>query len=61
MQQFEMKLNDEGKEGDGTGSDNVFSVKVPEMEFGFYRLVVEATDSFRNTVVEEAPLKILLH
>ncbi len=61
MKSFEMNLNDAGKEGDRVAADNVYSVKIPEKEFGFYRVVVEATDSFGNRVVEEAPVKILLH
>jgi hypothetical protein len=61
MERFEMTLNDAGKEGDSVASDNVFSVKIPEKQFGFYRIIVEATDSFGNKVVEEAHAKIVLH
>ncbi len=61
MEQFEMNLNDAGKEGDRVAADNVYSVKILEKDFGFYRVIVEAIDSFGNKVVEEAPVKIMLH
>lgn len=60
-ERVELNLNDAGKDGDRVASDNVYSVKIPEQEFGFYRVIVEAIDSFGNKVVEEAPVKILLH
>lgn len=61
MKSFELNLNDVGKDGDRAASDNVYSVKIPEQEFGFYRVIVEAVDSFGNKVMEEAPVKIMLH
>jgi len=61
MERFEMDLNNEGKEGDSVAADNVYSVKIPEKDFGFYRVMVEAIDSFGNRAVEEAPVKIMLH
>jgi S-formylglutathione hydrolase FrmB len=61
MKSFEMNLNDAGKEGDGIAADNVYSMIIPEIEFGFYRVIVEVIDSFGNKVVEEAPVKIMLH
>ena len=58
---FEVELKDEGKDGDKAEGDNVFSKKIPERKFGFYRVVVEATDSFGNKTIEEAPGEFVLH
>jgi S-formylglutathione hydrolase FrmB len=61
MESFELDLNDVGKEGDNVGGDTVFSIRISEKEFGFYRVIVEVTDTFGNKAVEESPAKILLH
>jgi len=61
MERFEVSLNDAGSDGDSVGGDNVFSVKIPEKEFGFYRVIIEAIDSFGNKTIEESPAKVLLH
>lgn len=61
MESFQMELNDMGKDGDSAPEDNVYSVRIPEQDFGFYRVIVEAVDAFGNRVVEEAPAKILVH
>lgn len=58
---FEVELNDNGIESDKDGGDNVFSKKIPGKKFGFYRVVIEATDSFGNILVEEVPEELLLH
>jgi hypothetical protein len=58
---FEIELNDDGLNGDPVSSDNVFSANLGKQKLGFYRAVIEATDSFGNTLVEEAPDKYLLH
>jgi hypothetical protein len=54
-------LNDSGIDGDKAESDNVFSKKIPEQKFGFYRVVIEAIDSFGNILNEEAADNYLLH
>jgi hypothetical protein len=58
---FEVELNDDGREDDGVEGDNVFSKKIPEQKFGFYRVVLEATDSFGNKIFEESPAEFVLH
>ena len=58
---FEVELKDEGNGGDKTEGDNVFSKKIPERKFGFYRVVVEALDSFGNKIITEAPGEFVLH
>ena len=58
---FEIELKDDGISEDRVKGDNVFSKKIPEQKFGFYRVVIEATDSFGNKTVEEAPDQFVLH
>jgi S-formylglutathione hydrolase FrmB len=59
---FELELKDDGKEWDGVAEDSVFSKKIPEQKFGFYKVVIEAIDSFGNKVTREGfPQEFLLH
>ena len=58
---FEVELKDDGMAEDCVKEDRVFSKKIPEQKFGFYRVVVEAIDSFGNKTIEEAPGEFLLH
>ena len=58
---FYVELNDNGLNGDLSANDNVFSVKLARQNLGFYRILVEATDSYGNTMIEEAADKFLLH
>jgi hypothetical protein len=58
---FEVELKDDGIEGDQVKGDNVFSKKIPEQKFGFYRVVVEAMDSFGNKTLEESPKKFTVY
>jgi len=58
---FELELKDDGKDGDRVVDDNVFSKKIPEKKFGFYRVLVEAIDSFANKMSEDASGEFLLH
>jgi hypothetical protein len=58
---FEVELKDDGLAEDRVKEDRVFSKKIPEQKFGFYRVVVEAIDSFGNKIIEEAPGEFLLH
>ena len=58
---FEVELKDDGLAEDRVEGDRVFSKKIPEQKFGFYRVVVEAIDSFGNKMIEEAPKEFLLH
>ncbi|TMI87108.1 MAG: hypothetical protein E6H06_20145 [Bacteroidetes bacterium] len=58
---FEVELKDDGLAEDRVEGDRVFSKKIPEQKFGFYRVVVEAIDSFGNKTIEEAPGEFLLH
>ena len=58
---FEVELKDDGNAEDRVEGDNVFSKKIPEQKFGIYRVVMEATDSFGNKIMEETPGEFLLH
>jgi hypothetical protein len=58
---FGVELKDEGLGGDITGADNVFSKKIPEHQFGIYRVVIETTDSFGNKLNEEAAGEFIIH
>ena len=58
---FEVELNDEGIAGDRAESDNVFSKKIPAQKFGFYKVVIEAIDSFGNKSIEEVSEEFILH
>lgn len=58
---IEIELNDKGLTGDRAEDDYVFSKKIPEQEFGMYRIVIEAMDSHGNKIVEESAEEFLLH
>jgi hypothetical protein len=58
---FEVELKDDGIGGDKAGGDNVFSKEIPEQKFGFYRVVIEAMDTFGNKLIEEAAEEFVLH
>ena len=58
---FEVELKDDGKEGDRTDSDSVFSKKIPDQTFGIYRVVMEAIDSLGNKIIEEGVDNFVLH
>lgn len=58
---FDVELKDDGIEEDSVAGDNVFSKKIPGQKFGFYRVILEATDSFGNKTTEEAPDTFVLH
>lgn len=60
-ERFEVELNDDGRNGDKCGSDNVFSAILPERKFGFYRVIIEAADSLSNTLYEAAAVQYVLH
>ena len=49
---FEVELKDDGTGGDKAEGDNVFSKKISDRKFGFYRVVIEATDSFGNKTID---------
>ena len=58
---FEVELKDDGMAEDRVEGDNVFSKKIPEQQFGFYRVVIEAMDSFGNRIIEELPDQFVLY
>jgi hypothetical protein len=47
--------------GDRAAGDNVFSKKIPEQKFGFYKVVIEAMDSFGNKINEASSDQFVLH
>lgn len=58
---IDVELKDEGKAGDRTDSDNVFSKKIPDQKFGIYRVVILAIDSVGNQTIEEVADNFVLH
>jgi S-formylglutathione hydrolase FrmB len=58
---FYIELNDNGLNGDLSANDNVFSAQLPRQKLGFYRILLEATDSFGNTLIAEPAEKYFLH
>ena len=58
---LKVELKDDGKEGDRTDGDNVFSKKIPDQKFGLYNVEIEAADSFGNKMVEKKPDVFVLH
>ena len=56
-----VELKDEGTEGDRTAADHIFSRKVPDQEFGIYRISIEATDSFGNKVIRKSDEDFVFH
>ena len=58
---IECKLNDEGKEGDLTGADRVFSKKISPPATYFYRVEIEAADTFGNKTVEKESGVFIVH
>ncbi len=58
---FEVKLMDNGTNGDQVKNDNVFSCEVPEQKFGLYHIEIKATDSFGNSMTNYDPATFVLH
>lgn len=58
---FEVELKDDGRNGDKTENDNVFSYKIPEQKFGLYNIEITATDSFGNVMTNKSPDIFVLH
>jgi hypothetical protein len=58
---FEVGLQDDGKAGDRIAADNVFSKTIADQKFGIYRIIIHATDSFGNTLNQEAEGNFILH
>lgn len=58
---LDFELKDDGTGGDLTGSDNVFSIRIPEQKFGLYNVEISATDSFGNSMKETAPGFYVIH
>ena len=58
---FEVELKDDGIAGDRVEADNVFSKKITVQKFGFYKVSLEAIDSFGNKIIEESPDEFVLH
>ncbi len=59
---FEVELKDDGVAGDRVEGDNVFSKKIPGQKFSFYKVAIEAIDSFGNRLVgRDSSEEFLLH
>ena len=58
---FKIKLNDDGKEDDKAIADNLFSKKIPDQNFGLYRMEIEATDSCGNKMTKKCSDIFVLH
>ena len=49
---IEAVLNDDGKDGDRTEADGLFTKKIPEQKFGLFRMEIWVKDSFGNNKFE---------
>ena len=58
---FDVELRDDGSLGDRVAGDNVFSNKLAFRNFGIYKVVIVAADSFGNKKIVEAPGTFVLH
>jgi hypothetical protein len=58
---FDAELKDDGTGGDRVGNDNVFSKEIPHRQFGPYKVIIEAIDSYGNKLIQEIPEEFLLH
>ncbi len=58
---IDLRLNDNGIEGDQVKNDNVFSFKIPTSRFNRYSLVIEATDEYGNKQIFEDDKTYILH
>ncbi len=54
-------LKDDGKDGDRTAGDNIFSAKVPDNKFAIYKVVVEAEDALGNKTAQEQNTLFVAH
>jgi hypothetical protein len=54
-------LNDEGKEGDLTAADRVFSKKISLPATYFYRVEIEAADQYGNKKIENGSGVFIVH
>jgi len=61
VQSLELELNDEGKEGDMTPADRVFSKKIAPPATYFYRVEIEAADQYGNKTIEKGSGVYLVH
>jgi hypothetical protein len=60
-QEIECTLNDQGKAGDRTANDRVFSYQIPEQQFGQYKIQITATDASGNSDVKNWPGNFVGH
>jgi S-formylglutathione hydrolase FrmB len=58
---LDVLLNDEGKEGDRSAHDLLFSKKMPEQKFGLFKMEMEAQDSFDNIKTEKRDGPFVFH
>jgi len=58
---FEVSLKDDGIAEDRVEGDHVFTKKIPEQKFGFYKVAIEAIDSFGNRLTGRDVGEFLLH
>jgi S-formylglutathione hydrolase FrmB len=58
---LEFELKDDGTNSDVTGSDNVFSCKVPEQKFGIYTVEITAADTYGNIMQKTADGSYVFH
>ena len=58
---MDIELNDDGKGGDSSLADNVFSKTIPDQKFGIYKVLIETIDSFGNKMTKEFSDDLILH
>ena len=58
---FEIEINDDGKDGDHSKADFVFSRKIQEREFGLHRVEIGAVDKYGNQIIKQWPEILVIH
>lgn len=54
-------LHDDGKDGDRTAGDNIFSAKIADAKFSVYKVSIEAEDALRNKVAQDQKTLFIAH
>lgn len=58
---FFLPLHDDGKDGDRTANDNIYSARVDEGKFAMYRVIVDAEDANGNRTAKEEKVLFVAH
>ncbi|HUQ67705.1 MAG TPA: alpha/beta hydrolase-fold protein [Flavitalea sp.] len=58
---IDLQLKDDGKDGDKTANDHIYSMRLHDQKFGIYRIIVEAADSSGNKSSREGNGSFVAH